>query len=55
MSRMYINGKSIVYVIRVCHSSGARVDAMNSYRQIFLDKDIAIMIVLFITILPNKQ
>ena len=28
---------------------------MNSYGQLFLDKDITIMIVLFITILQNKQ
>ena len=31
------------------------IDALNSYGQLLLDKDIAITIVLFITILQNKQ
>ena len=31
------------------------IDALNSYGQLPLDKDIAIKIVLFITILQNKQ
>ena len=31
------------------------IDAMNSYGQLLLDKDIAIRIVLSITILQNKQ
>ena len=31
------------------------VDALNSYGQLLLDKDIAISIVLFISILQNKQ
>ena len=30
------------------------IDALNSYRQLLLDKDIAITIVWFITILQNK-
>ena len=30
-------------------------DALNSYGQLLLDKDIAIRIVLFITILQNKR
>ena len=31
------------------------IDALNSSGQLLLDKDIAIIIVLFITILLNKQ
>ena len=31
------------------------IDALNSYGQLLLDKDIAIRIVLFNTILQNKQ
>ena len=31
------------------------IDALNSYGQLLLDKDIAITIVLFIAILQNKQ
>ena len=31
------------------------IDALNSYGQLLLDRDIAITIVLFITILQNKQ
>ena len=31
------------------------IDALNSYGQLLLDKDIAISIVLFITILQKKQ
>ena len=31
------------------------IDALNSYGQLLLDKDIAISIVLSITILQNKQ
>ena len=31
------------------------IDALNSYGQLLLDKDIAIIIGLFITILLNKQ
>ena len=31
------------------------IDTLNSYGQLLLDKDIAIMIVLFINILQNKQ
>ena len=31
------------------------IDALNSYGQLLLDKDIAIRIVLFITILQKKQ
>ena len=31
------------------------IDALNLYGQLLLDKDIAITIVLFITILQNKQ
>ena len=31
------------------------IDALNSYGQIMLDNDIAINMVLFITILQNKQ
>ena len=31
------------------------IDALNSYGQILLYKDIAIIIALFITILQNKQ
>ena len=31
------------------------IDALNSYGQLLLDKDIAISIVLFITILQNKK
>ena len=31
------------------------IDALNSYGQLLLDKDIAIRIVLFITILQNKN
>ena len=31
------------------------IDALNSYGQLLFDKDIALTIVLFITILQNKQ
>ena len=31
------------------------IDALNSYGQLLLDKDIAIRIIIFITILQNKQ
>ena len=31
------------------------IDALNSYGQLLLDKDVPIMIVLFIAILQNQQ
>ena len=38
-----------------CGFEQQSIDALNSYWQLLLDKDIAIRIVLFITILQNKQ
>ena len=38
-----------------CGLSQQLIDALNSYGQLLLDKDIAISIVLFITILQKKQ
>ena len=48
------NGRRRYNTVLTCGFESA-IDALNSYGQLLLDKDIAIIIVFIFTILQNKQ